>query len=89
MPGRVEARASRPGRLVVGRLHPGTDLIRGLEQACDEHGIRFAAVLSCYGSLSAAGFKFLKIPDGEAESAAHAALPGKARRIHGRPGPRL
>jgi predicted DNA-binding protein with PD1-like motif len=65
MAGKVEARATRPGRLVVGRLHPGADLIRGLEQACDAHGIRFAAVLSCYGSLSAAGFKFLKIPDGE------------------------
>lgn len=67
MPGHAEARASRPGRLVVGRLHPGTDLIGGLEMACDEHGIRFAAVLSCYGSLSAAGFKFLKIPEGETD----------------------
>ena len=65
MAGHVEARSTTPGRLVVGRLHPGTDLIRGLEQACDEHGIRFAAVISCYGSLSAAGFKFLQIPGGE------------------------
>ena len=67
MPGQVEARATKPGRLVVGRLHPGTDLIRGLEGACDEHSIRFAAVLSCYGSLSAAGFKFLKIPGDESQ----------------------
>jgi hypothetical protein len=63
----VESRTTRPGRLVVGRLHPGTDLIRGLERACDEHGIRFAAVLACYGSLAATGFKFLRVPAGETE----------------------
>jgi uncharacterized protein len=67
MPGHVEASTTQPGRLVVGRLHPGTDLIRGLEQACDEHGVRFAAVLSCYGSLSATGFRFLQIPHGETQ----------------------
>jgi hypothetical protein len=61
----VEAAAAGAGRVIVGRLHPGSDLIRGLERACDEHGVTFAAVLSCYGSLSAAGFKFLQIPDGE------------------------
>jgi predicted DNA-binding protein with PD1-like motif len=59
-----EARAAAAGRIVVGRLLPGTDLVRGLEAACDEHGVRFAAVLSCYGSLSAAGFKFLQLPGG-------------------------
>jgi uncharacterized protein len=59
-----EARPSRPGRIVVGRLLPGADLIGGLEQACDAHAMRFAAVLSCYGSLSAAGFKFLQLPAG-------------------------
>jgi predicted DNA-binding protein with PD1-like motif len=60
-----EAEPSRVGRLLVGRLHPGADLIEGLEQACAAHGIRFAAVLACYGSLSAAGFKFLQTPQGE------------------------
>src|SRR5262249_40851009 len=61
----VEAAAAGAGRMIVGRLHPGSDLVRGLERACDEHGVAFAAVLSCYGSLSAAGFKFLQIPEGE------------------------
>ncbi|HET7028802.1 MAG TPA: PPC domain-containing DNA-binding protein [Candidatus Limnocylindrales bacterium] len=60
-----EAAAARPGRLIVGRLHPGADLIEGLEAACDAHGVRFAAVVSCYGSLTRAGFKFLQLPDGE------------------------
>jgi uncharacterized protein len=61
----IEVAETRAGRIVVGRLHPGTDLIAGLEAACDAHDVRFAAVVSCYGSLSAAGFKFLQIPPGE------------------------
>jgi predicted DNA-binding protein with PD1-like motif len=65
MTNRIEAAPARAGRIIVGRLHPGSDLIGGLEAACDEHGIEFAAVLACYGSLSSAGFKFLQIPDGE------------------------
>ncbi|HEU4572233.1 MAG TPA: PPC domain-containing DNA-binding protein [Candidatus Limnocylindrales bacterium] len=60
-----EAAETQAGRIVVGRLHPGADLIRGLEAACDAHGLRFAAVVSCYGSLSSAGFRFLKLPPGE------------------------
>ena len=61
----VEAAEARPGRLIVGRLHPGTDMIAGLEAACEQHGVRFAVVVACYGSLSSSGFKFLQIPDGE------------------------
>ncbi len=60
-----EAAPAGIGRIVVGRLHPGTDLIRGLEAACDAHRVRFATVISCYGSLSSAGFKFLQLPEGE------------------------
>ena len=60
-----KAEPAQPGRVIVGRLLPGTDLVGGLELACDRHGVQFAAVLSCYGSLSAAGFKFLQVPPGE------------------------
>jgi predicted DNA-binding protein with PD1-like motif len=55
----VEAGA---GRLIVGRLLAGTDLIEGLEAACDHHDVRFAAVAFAYGSLSSAGFKTLQVP---------------------------
>jgi predicted DNA-binding protein with PD1-like motif len=61
----LEAVPATAGRTIVGRLHPGADLIAGLEAACDQHGVRFAAVTACYGSLSAAGFKFLQLPPGE------------------------
>jgi predicted DNA-binding protein with PD1-like motif len=59
------AAAAAGGRIIVGRLLPGADLIGGIEAACDAHDVRFAAVLTCYGSLSGAGFRFLKIPAGE------------------------
>ena len=62
MPRSVEARS---GRLIVGRLIPGDDLIRGLEQVCEAHGIRYAAVVFAYGSLSRASFKMLDRPPGE------------------------
>lgn len=53
------------GRVLVGRLHPGADLILGLEAVCDAHGVRFAAITAAYGSLSSAGFKFLQHVEGE------------------------
>jgi len=62
---RLEVVAATPGRVLVGRLHPGTDLISGLEHACDTAGVRFASVTSCYGSLSMAGFKILQLVPGE------------------------
>jgi predicted DNA-binding protein with PD1-like motif len=65
MTNKAEAAPAGAGRIIVGRLHPGSDLIEGLEAACDAHGVEFAAVLACYGSLSSSGFKFLQIPEGE------------------------
>lgn len=62
---RLEAVAANPGRILVGRLHPGSDLIGGLERACDIHTVRFAAVVACYGSLSSARFKLLQLVPGE------------------------
>lgn len=50
------------GRIVVGRLLPGADLIEGIEAICEKHKIRYAAVSFAYGSLSAAGFKILNVP---------------------------
>lgn len=61
-----EAVEAGNGRILVGRLHPGADLIRGLEAVCDAHDVRFAAITAAYGSLSSAGFKFLQlVPDEE------------------------
>jgi uncharacterized protein len=50
------------GRIIVGRLLPGADLIEGIEAICDQHKIRYAAISFAYGSLSSAGFKILNVP---------------------------
>lgn len=57
------AAAAAPGRRIVGRLLPGADLIHGLEAVCDEYGVRYAAIVFAYGSLSSASFKILQRPD--------------------------
>jgi predicted DNA-binding protein with PD1-like motif len=49
--------------VIVGRLLPGSDLIGGIEAMCDKHHVAYAAVAFSYGSLSAAGFKFLQVPE--------------------------
>ncbi len=59
---------AKQGRLIVGRLLPGSDLIHGLEQVCDQHGVRYAAITFAYGSLSKAAFKRLTIPEGQQRS---------------------
>jgi predicted DNA-binding protein with PD1-like motif len=64
MTDRFDVLPARSGRIIVGRLLPGADLVRGLEAACDRHGFRSAAIVSAYGSLSSAGFKVLTIPPG-------------------------
>jgi len=63
-----QAAEARAGRLIVGRLLPGADLIRGLEEVCQEHGVRYAAINFAYGSLARASFKRLAIPTGESRA---------------------
>ena len=80
---KVEVAQAGVGRIIVGRLHPGVDLIAGLEAACDAHGLRFAAVLACYGSLSAAGFEIPADPARRRTPETGAASSRRARRVHG------
>lgn len=61
---RFTSAVAASGRTIVGRLLPGADLIAGVEAVCDEHAIRFAAITSAYGSLSAASFKVLQLAPG-------------------------
>ena len=39
------------GRVVPLRLLPGTDLMNGIKQVCDDNGIRHGVVLSAIGTL--------------------------------------
>jgi predicted DNA-binding protein with PD1-like motif len=59
---RFETVEASCGRVIVGRLLPGSDLIEGIEAICDKHNIAYAAITFSYGSLASAGFKFLQVP---------------------------
>ncbi|MCU0561928.1 MAG: DNA-binding protein [Desulfobacterales bacterium] len=50
-------------KLVMVRLHPGTDVIEGITDACREHGIRSGAITTCIGSLQRASFLVVKPMD--------------------------
>jgi predicted DNA-binding protein with PD1-like motif len=53
---RVAAKVSRPGRLLVARILPKTDLLLGLTRICDEHDIKAACIVSMLGGLRKACF---------------------------------
>ncbi|MCP4688376.1 MAG: DNA-binding protein [Desulfobacterales bacterium] len=59
---RTSASAFENGRTIVGRLLPGTDLIRGVEQICREHDLSRGSVVAGIGSLERAQFTYA-IPD--------------------------
>lgn len=43
-------------RVVAVRLEPGEDLLGGIQEACERHGIKHGAVVSGIGSLRKANF---------------------------------
>ena len=54
----------RMGKVLVGRLLPGTDLIDGIAKICTDNGIKYGVVTTAIGSLHKAVFKYL-IPNSE------------------------
>ncbi len=51
---RIQSAVSEEGRRIVGRLLPGTDLIKGIEKMCHLHNVVNGNVVSVIGSLSEA-----------------------------------
>lgn len=47
----METAVGKLGRVIAVRLHPGTDVLHGLEDACAEYGINNGVILSAIGSL--------------------------------------
>ena len=56
---RIASGESQIGRMIVGRLLPGTDLMEGLNKICDQYNIKNGVIVDCIGSLRKAVFKFL------------------------------
>ena len=48
-------------KLVMARLHPGTDVIEGITEVCRQRGIRSGSITTCIGSLQRASF-FVVVP---------------------------
>lgn len=55
---RVNYAKGNVGKMVTGRILPGTDLLTGLEETCKNNGIKYGAV-NCFGSFTAAGYMYL------------------------------
>lgn len=54
MSDRVQTVVSEKGRRIVGRLLPGTDLIKGIEKVCHDHDMVCGAIVAVIGSLTEA-----------------------------------
>ena len=52
---RTRALAGRAGRIVAGRLRPGSDLVSGILELAREHGVR-TGLVNAFGSLAVARF---------------------------------
>ncbi len=50
-PRQVMSAAGQPGRVIVGRLLPGIDLIEGVAEVCKRHDVRQALIVGVIGSL--------------------------------------
>jgi predicted DNA-binding protein with PD1-like motif len=56
---RIATGEGQIGRIIVGRLLPGTDLMEGLNKICDQYNIKNGVIVDCIGSLRKSVFKFL------------------------------
>lgn len=56
---RVQSVAVEGGRVIAGRLRPGTDLLPGLLEACREHGLSSGTFMTVMGSLKQARFVYV------------------------------
>jgi predicted DNA-binding protein with PD1-like motif len=53
---RYQATSGKLGKVIIGRLLPGTDVIEGIEKMCKDHDIKSAFVSVSIGSLQKATF---------------------------------
>ncbi len=61
---RYQAVSGKLGKVVIGRLLPGTDIIEGIEKICKDHSIKSAFVSLSIGSLQKATFLLAMAQEG-------------------------
>lgn len=47
-------------RILYLRLGPGTDLIKGIKEGCQQHNVQYGTVTSCLGSLKQTTYTFVR-----------------------------
>lgn len=63
---RITSVKAKTGKVIVGRILPGTDLIAGVLKICEENNLKFGNIVTMVGSLSRARF-VCAIPDNYAK----------------------
>jgi predicted DNA-binding protein with PD1-like motif len=58
MEDRIRVQKCNKGRLIVGRILPGTDLFAGIKKICLENNLRYGSIVSMIGSLSKGKFVY-------------------------------
>ena len=56
MDGKMVSAVGKMGRVVVIRLTPGTDLLEGIQAACEKYQIRNGVIINAIGSLDGVRF---------------------------------
>lgn len=59
---RTQEVVSTGGRVIAGRLLPGTDLICGIEKICKDNNVSYGVILSAIGSFSKVRYLYVR-PD--------------------------
>ena len=52
----IESAVGKLGRIVAIRMAPGVDLLQGLQDTCEQYGIKNGVILSAIGSLNGVVF---------------------------------
>jgi len=61
---KVEGFIQESGRVLYGRLAPGSDLLLGIDALCEEFGVSCGSIVGCMGSLSSTTYTYVR-PDPE------------------------
>ncbi|WP_225986206.1 PCC domain-containing protein [Psychrobacillus glaciei] len=55
---RVNYATGQVGKTIGARLIYGTDLLEGIEELCKENDIKYASIISCFGSFQRSVFVY-------------------------------
>lgn len=57
---KMECFKEKRAEILYGRLEPGTDLFEGINEMCEQMGVKYGSIISCIGSLTKTTYTFVK-----------------------------